>query len=151
MKKLFLYSVLFFGSLSVAKTAASEPQHTYPDSAKGVAVAFMTSYESGDQATENYVFYTSKHVPQMGGTPEELRDELLPSELRKNRKNPANAELLEITFSQADSSYGYDVWYAVYFAREKKHTICLHMIEGKWKVDLAYLWMGDWYDWMPGY
>lgn len=152
MKKLFLYSVLFFGSLSVATVAAaSVQQQTYPDSAKGVAVAFMTCYESGDPSTGNYVFYTSKHVPQMGGTPEELRDELLPSELRKNRKNPANAELLEITFSQADSSYGYDVWYAVYFAREKKHTICLHMIEGKWKVDLAYLWMGDWYDWMPGY
>lgn len=151
MKKLFLYHLLFLSVLPIAAQVTASGSQAYPDSAKGVAEAFMNAYESGDSLTVDYVFYTSKHVPQMGGTPEELREELLPSELRKNRKKPAKTELLEITFSPADQAYGHDVWYAVYFARDKKHTICLHDIEGKWKVDLAYLWMGDWYDWMPGY
>lgn len=119
--------------------------------AKDIAKMFATAYELGDSTTFRYVFFTGKHVSDMGGTPEELEKELLPAELSKNRKNPAEVTSLELSFSQLDSVYGHDVWYASYLARGKKHKICLHNIDGNWKVDLSYLWMGDWYDWMPGY
>lgn len=119
--------------------------------AKDIAKMFATAYERGDSTTFRYVFFTGKHVSDMGGIPEELEKELLPAELSKNRKNPAEVTSLELSFSQLDSVYGHDVWYASYLARGKKHKICLHNIDGSWKVDISYLWMGDWYDWMPGY
>ncbi len=120
-------------------------------SASDVAKAFAIAYEAGDPSAADYVFFTGKHVPEMGGTPEELRDELLPAELRKHRKDPAEVIMEEIRFSPMDNRYGHDVYYVVYLARGTKHTLCLHQIERAWKVDISYLWMGDWYDWMPGY
>lgn len=123
----------------------------YPEDAREVAAAFMNAYETGDTSAVRYAWFDGKHVLAMGGTPEELRDELLPAELKRNRRNPADPEMLEVTFSEKDRDYKCDVWYAVYSARGKKHTLCLHFVEGRWKVDLSYLWMGDWYDWMPGY
>lgn len=119
--------------------------------AREVAVAFAQAYEAGEPRAAEYVFYTSRHGPEMGATPEELKDELLPDQLRKNRRNPAECRLLEINFSPSDEVYGEDIYFAVYVARGNKHSLCLRRIDGVWKVDIAYLWMGDWYDWMPGY
>lgn len=123
----------------------------YPEKAEEVAEAFAKAYEKGDDSTPQYVFYTGKHVPEMGGTPEELEKELLPAELKKNRKKPAEVTMLESRYDPENKDYGHPVWFVVYNARDKKHTLCLHNIDGQWKVDLSYLWMGDWYDWMPGY
>lgn len=137
------FLALFFAALLALPLSGQE--------AREVAVQFATAYESGDPAAACYVFFNGKHVGDMGGTPEELENDLLPEELRKNKKNPATVEMLECVFSPADAAYGCDVWYAVYLARGKKHKLCLYRIDGQWKVDLSYLWMGDWYDWMPGY
>lgn len=140
--KLLVALIMFLGM-------AAEPE--YPEKAVDAAQAFAVAYESGDSSAAQYVFYTGKHVPEMGGTPEELEKELLPAELKKNGKNPAEVKVLESRYEQDNTDYGHPVWFVVYDARSKKHTLCLHEIEGKWKVDLSYLWMGDWYDWMPGY
>lgn len=116
-----------------------------------MAMAFAAAYERGDTSASQYVWYDGPHVGDMGGTPEELEKELLPAELKKNAKDPAEAKPGEVVFSENDAAYGHDVWYVSYDARGKTHKLCLHKVDGTWKVDLSYLWMGDWYDWMPGY
>lgn len=118
---------------------------------RGIALAFANAYEKGDSSVFGYVFFDGPHVGDMGGTPEELRDELLPAELRKNSAAPASVALKSVEFSPENEKYGHDVYFVTYSARGKDHKICLHRIDGNWKVDLSYLWMGDWYDWMPGY
>ena len=138
-----LMLALFAVAADSSSVAGSEARH--------VAERFSIAYEQGDPSAVDYVFYTSRHVSEMGGTPEELEEELLPAELRKHRKEPAKVEMIDIRYSPSDPDYGKDVYYAVYLARGSKHTLCLHKIDGIWKVDIAYLWMGDWYDWMPGY
>ena len=123
----------------------------YPMKPEAVADKFVICYENGDLATANYVLFAGKHVQDMGGTPQELEKELLPEELNKNRKNPAKADAVTLVFSQNDKTYGEDTYYVTYMSRGKKHKFTMFLIEGKWKVDISYLWMGDWYDWMPGY
>ena len=86
-----------------------------------------------------------------GAFPQELENELLPEELKKHRNNPANGDGISLLFSESDQTYGEDTYYVTYTSRSKKHKFTMFCVEGKWKVDISYLWMGDWYDWMPGY
>lgn len=139
-------------SLSRAKPVQQNISGWQADSlsARKTVECFIRSYESGDKTATLYVYYTGPHVNDMGGTPEELEKELLPAELSKNRKNPAEATLKSLRY-EAESKYKEPVFYAEYLSRNKIHSLCLHKIDGNWKVDLSFLWMGDWYDWMPGY
>ena len=147
LKLLFLISLMSPFSVFVLETEHKD----YPSTSREVAEKFITCYESGDLLTANYVLFDGKHVQDMGGTPQELEKELLPEELNKNRKNPAKADAVTLVFSQNDKTYGEDTYYVTYMSRGKKHKFTMFLIEGKWKVDISYLWMGDWYDWMPGY
>lgn len=123
----------------------------YPDTAEEVARRFAVLYESGNDSTALYVTYHGKHVNDMGETVEAIEKELLPEELKKNRKNPASVVGLTVTFSQSDPTYKQDAYYASYQSRNKPHKFALFLVDGHWKVDLSYLWMGDWFDWMPGF
>jgi hypothetical protein len=123
----------------------------YPDTAEEVARRFAVLYESGNDSTALYVTYHGKHVNDMGETVEAIEKELLPEELKKNRKNPASVVGLTVTFSQSDPTYKQDTYYASYQSRNKPHKFALFLVDGHWKVDLSYLWMGDWFDWMPGF
>ena len=75
----------------------------YPDTAEEVARRFAVLYESGNDSTALYVTYHGKHVNDMGETVEAIEKELLPEELKKNRKNPASVVGLTVTFSQSAS------------------------------------------------
>ena len=147
LKLLFLISLM-----SPFSAQMQETEHKgYPSTAQEVAEQFITCYESGDVLTSTYVLFDGKHVKDMGGTAQELEKELLPEELKKHRKNPAKGDGISLIFSEADQTYGEDTYYVTYTSRGKKHKFTMFSVEGKWKVDISYLWMGDWYDWMPGY
>lgn len=146
MKKLLISLFLIYPFLVFGQDNAD-----YPKSAEEVARRFAMYYESGNDSTSLYVLYEGKHLNDMGETAEAIEKELLPEELKKNRKSPASVEGLTVTFSASDEKYGQDIYYASYNARNKPHKFALFLVEGCWKVDLSYLWMGDWLDWMPGF
>lgn len=122
---------------------------SYPEKAEEVANRFAVYYENGNDSTALYVLYQGKHLNDIGETALTIEKELLPEELRKNRKNPASVTGLDVSFSENDSTYQQDTYYVRYQSRNKPHKFTMFLIDDKWKVDLSYLWMGDWYDWMP--
>lgn len=121
----------------------------YPKTADEVAERFAACYESGNDSTALYVLYQGKHLNDMGETAQTIEKELLPEELRKNRNNPSSVTGLDVSFSKNDDTYHQDIYYVTYTARNKPHKFTMFLVNGRWKVDLSYLWMGDWYDWMP--
>lgn len=142
MKKILLL-------LLVIPFLASAHETEYPSTPAEVALKFTTYYECGSVEAARFVLYSGKHLNDMGVTAEEIEKELLPEELKKNRKIPANHESLNLIFSASDSTYGQDTYYVTYTSRNKPHKFTMFLVNGHWKVDLSYLWMGDWYDWMP--
>ena len=128
---------------------ASGQETDYPATPDEVAQRFAAHYEAGEQAAALYVLYEGKHLNDLGTTAGEIEKELLPEELKKHAKLPAVPESLKLTFSASDETYGQDTYYVSYISRGKPHKFTMFLVDGRWKADLSYLWMGDWYDWMP--
>ena len=120
-------------------------------SAEEVARAFAELYEKGDPAVGGHVLYAGKHVREIGASESEIKDRLLPAELKKHAAAPGKVEAGSGTLVKKDPEYGQDTYYYTYTARGRNHKVALLRTAAGWKADISYLWMGDWYDWMPGF